>query len=490
MAYAFKTTPFAHQKLWFDRTCTIPAWGIWWEQGTGKTKLGIDTAAALFEAGEITALFIVAPNGVHRNWVSDELPKHLPDRLVDQTHTLLWHSALSNRKGFQELAYSALKHPGLLIVAMSYDAMMTQIGAEYAKLLLTKRRCFYILDESSRIKNPGAKRTKRILASARFAPYRRVMNGTPVDNSPFDVYTQAKFLRDDIWFGIGCGTFAAFKATFGVFTQGMNWNQNRSYQELVSFKNLELLKSVMDTTGCRVTKEEVFDLPPKLYQKRYFELGTRSRNTYNDLRDDFVSNLAEGEISAAIAIVRLGRLQQITSGFVPVEPSAGSTELAPILDLDVPNPRIELLREIVDDTPGKIIVWAKYTRDIDLILAALHEDGVRAVRYDGQVKDQDRAAALTEFRQGAARVFVSKVSVGGLGITLVEAKTVIYYNNTFRLSDRLQSEDRAHRHGQTHAVTYIDLIAQGTVDEQLVDALREKREVASFLTGDQLRAWL
>lgn len=486
----FKSKPFAHQLKWFDRTKETPNWALWWEQGTGKTKLGIDTAAHLFLSGAINCLFLLAPNGVHRNWISDEIPKHLPDEVAEGCTTVLYRTAAAGTIAFRDHAYSALRAPKLLIVAMSYDAIMTEAGGSYARLVMTKRKCLYVADESSRIKTPKAKRTIRVLASAKYAPFRRVMNGTPVDNSPFDVYTQAKFIKDDVWYPVGCASFSAFKTLFGVWREGWNGQQGRHFTQLVGYKNLELLKSVLDGIGCRVTKDEVFDLPPKLYTKRYFALAPNARKVYNEVRDDFISTLAEGEISAALAIVRLGRLQQIASGFVPVEPLDGSTEGRPVLDLDEPNPRVQLLREIVSDTPGKMIVWAKYDRDIDLILAAMKEDGVSAVRYDGRVNDAGRAAALADFQKGDARLFVSKVAVGGTGLTLIEATTMIYYDNTFRLGDRLQSEDRAHRHGQTKPVTYVDIVAEDTIDEKLVENLRTKKEMATFLTGDKIREWI
>lgn len=488
MPYVPKSKPFPHQALWLERTSAKPFWGLWWEQGTGKTKLGLDTAGVLLDAKEIDGLFLLAPNGVHRNWISDEIPKHVNEEVAAAATTVLYRTSAANTKSFQEMAYGALSCRGLLVVAMSYDAIMTEAGAHYARQVLTKRRCLYIADESSFIKTPRAKRTMRVLASAKYAPFRRVMNGTPIDNSPFDVYTQAKFLKDDVWHSIGCSTFAAFKTMFGVWREGWNGQQGQRFQQLVGYKNLSVLKGVIDSIGCRVTKEEVFDLPPKLYTKRYFDLGPRQRKVYNSIRDEFIAELAGGEVTAALAIVRLTRLQQITSGFVPV--LSDDPDAEPIVELETPNPRIALLREIIDGTPGKAIVWAKYDRDIDSILAAMKEDGIEAVRYDGRVDDEGRADALKRFQKGSAKLFVSKTRVGGTGLTLVEATTMVYYNNTFRLGDRMQSEDRAHRHGQTHPVTYIDLVANDTVDEKLVENLRMKKTMATFLTGDAVREWL
>lgn len=478
--YPFKTKPFAHQLDWWERTKDTPAWAILWEQGTGKTKLTIDTAAWMFERGRIDCLLVLAPNGVHRNWTVDEVPTHLPDHIPRTS--LLWHSSKANNVKAKAEAKAALKAPGLLVVAMSYDAIMTKAGDAYVMKLLAERRCFMVLDESVRIKNPKAKRTIRVLARGKGATFRRILTGTPVANSPFDVFTQFQFLNPTIWHAIGCRSFAAFKNYFGVWQDKMDPRSGRLFRDLVRYRNLSQLADITAKIGCRVTKEDVLDLPPKLYTKRYFDLSPKQAAAYRQMADSYEVRLESGEVTALLVIVQLLRFQQIVSGFL-VDENDNEVSLGE-------NPRLELLREIIEDVTGKVMVFAKFRHDVAAIVSALKADGLEVVRYDGDTSEPDRAAAVQAFQHGSARVLVGNPATLKEGLTLHAANTVIYYNNSYKLTDRLQSEDRAHRIGQKKAVTYIDIVATGTVDEKITDALRSKLDVASIITGDKLKEWI
>jgi SNF2 family DNA or RNA helicase len=479
--YPWQTEPFSHQREWWQRTRDVSAWAILWEQGTGKTKLTIDTAAWMFLRGQIDCLLVLAPNGVHRNWVTDEVPTHLPVT-VERT-ALLWTSAKANNVGAKKEAKAALAAPGLLVVAMSYDAIMTATGDAFVVKLLAQRRCLLVLDESVRIKTPKAKRTQRVLARGAGAKFRRILTGTPVANSPFDVFTQFKFIQPTIWDSIGCRSFVAFRNYFGVFQEMRDPRSGRMFKNLLRYRNLQKLADIVGTVSCRVLKEEVLDLPPKLYVKRYFELSDKQRRYYKEMADTYAVRLESGEVTAMLVIVQLVRFQQIISGFLVDE----NDTVIPLPE----NPRLTLLREIIaEDVQGKALVFAKFVFDIDVIMAALKEDGIEAVRYDGSTSADDRADAIERFQRGSARVLVGNPATIKEGLTLHAANTVIYYNNSFKLVDRLQSEDRAHRIGQRNAVTYIDIVAEGTVDEKIVTALRNKLDIASMITKDKLKEWI
>lgn len=491
-SYPFRTKPFSHQLEWFQRSRELAAFAVLWEQGTGKSKLTVDTAAWLYLSGQINCVLVLAPNGVHRNWTMNEVPTHLPESVPRRC--LLWHSSKANNVGFKREAAEALSDRRLLIVAMSYDAIMTKAGDAFVVKLLAQRKVLMVLDESARIKNPKAKRTIRVLARGKAAAYRRILTGTPVANSPFDVFTQFQFLNPAIWHKIGCRSFAAFKNFFGVWRDMMDPRSGRMFRDLVRYRNLNHLAAITERVGSRVTKAEVLDLPPKLYSKRYFALSPEQVRAYAEMATSFELRFEAGEVDAMLAIVQLLRFQQIVCGFIPVEPILGPDGL-PTGDgkkvVEFPaNPRLELLREIVEDTEGKLIIWAKFRYDIDRIMAALKADGIEAVRYDGSTKLADRAEAIDRFQTGTARAFVANPAAAGEGLTLHAATTVIYYNNSFKLTDRLQSEDRAHRIGQHHPVYYIDIVAEDTVDEKIVNALRDKLDVASIVTGDKLKEWI
>lgn len=473
--------PFQHQQDIFDTTKNNKYHGLLLEQGTGKSRITIDTAAWLYAQGEIDGVVVVAPNGVHRNWCSDEIPKHLHADVPCFAYS--YSSTKAKTKDQERKLEALLAYDWLAVLTISYDAMITDAGKAFAKKFLTQRRCLYVLDESTRIKNPAAIRTKTILASAKFAPYRRILTGTPITNGPFDVYSQMRFLDEDFWKMDGFGSYTVFKQFFGVFRRMTNSHTGRLFDQCVAYQNLPILQRILARASSRVLKEDVLDLPPKIFSNRYFEMTPVQCRMYEELRNDYVTRLDnnEDDIVAGLAIVRLMRLQQITCNYIPTEPDK------PVTMISDKNPRLELLEDICEDVPHQAIIWSRFTKDIDLICDML---GKKAVRYDGKVDENGRIETLNKFHGGEAQFFVGNPAACSEGLTLTEAKTVIRYTNNFKLSERLQSDDRAHRIGQDKSVHYIDLICQGTIDNHIVKSLLAKFDIASQLTGDTLKQWL
>lgn len=489
----FKTAPLGHQHEDVQAHGRDPFWGRFWEPGCGKTWPTLKEAAELYDARAITGMLVLAPNGVHRNWVVDQIPAHMPDALVERARIHTWQTSKVDTNWHREAADAVLKHRGFSIVAMSYDAVMTEAGCAFWKAFLKQRPSLYVLDESPRIKAPSTKRTKRILGSHTGAPFRRILTGTPVDDKPFDVYAQIKFLNPTAWHCVGAGDFTAFKAQFGVWKkreivigqQPDGTPKTREFPMLVEYRNMRMLREVVARHGSRLRKEDVLDLPPKLYSKRYFEMTPPQRRAYEQLKKDMVTFLDTGDmIAAELVITRMLRLQQVTSGWLPNEEG---DKLVAVCD---PNPRVRLLLEELEDLGHQAIVWAKYRQDITLILDALRAADITAVRYDGECSEDQMAQAVDAFKRGDVQVFVANPKKGGEGITLTGAKTVIYYNNDFHLARRLQSEDRAHRIGQTSPVHIIDLAAVDSIDEKIIEILRSKQEMAAYIQGDEARSWL
>jgi hypothetical protein len=532
MTYEPKTEQFSHQRKVLDDTWDQPGYAIWWEQGTGKSKALIDNGGKLFAEGAIDGIFVLAPNGLHRNFVTKEIPKHLPDGMAEDAKTMFWRTEKAGTKWHQEAARSFVedKKCGIKVLTMSFDGIMTDAGRAVAKEFLTTHRCLYGVDESGRIKEPKADRTKRVLASASFAPFRRVMTGTPIANAPWDAYTQIKFVDDNFWRGHGLDSPEAMRAQFGVWEKGARrvhpaqarWPSGKlkffkyppgfpdsQKSEYVlkdglallrfpkqvqdddgrpQFKNLDRLREILSPIRSRVLKKDVFDLPPKVYTPLEFDLSTKQRAAYDSLEKLGFTKAGERFCSTSLALTVMLRLQQIACGYIVADLEPGDEDPV-VIPID-PNPRLELLSEVVADLDHQAIIWARFTPDIDFIMERLAKMGKTAVRYDGKVGDDERAENEDMFHAGAAQFFVAKASTGGEGLTLNEAKTHIYYSNTFKLIERLQSEDRSHRWGQDTKVNYIDLMARDTVDERIIFALQNKLDVASAVTGDSLKEWI
>ena len=531
---------------------------------TGKSKLTIDTACWLWLRGLIDGVLVVAPNGVHRNWVEKEIPDHVPDEVIKHVRAFHYQSPRADTKWHKQAVKAVIEHKGFAWLTISYEAFMTASGKRALIDFFDKRHLLYVLDEAHYIKTPTAERTKSILRSAKYAPFRRVLTGTPIAQGPFDAYSQIKFLIDDYWKQNRLGTFTEFKQHFGIWKKGWNptafnpktkKNDGNEYDVLVGYRRLDQLNAMIQPVSSRVTKDDVLNLPPKLYSKRFFPMTPEQGKLYRQLRDEYIVWLETGGIErdaaavaaepspdacptclgkrevefdgfiypcpdcgdapdlgaegttpviAALAITRLLRLQQITCGYLPTD-----DEAEPVYTIPGPNRRLDLLCDLIEESQHKVIVWARFQMDITLIMDALRERGISAVRYDGLVNDDERADAKARFQgerplyhngqvvgreavppEEQARVFVGNPAAGATGLTLTAAKTVIYYSNSFKLIDRLQSEDRAHRIGQDNSVLYIDLVAEDSVDEKVVEALRNKFNVASQITGDRLKEWL
>jgi SNF2 family DNA or RNA helicase len=475
----FKTKPFAHQAKALELSKDKTVFALLMEQGTGKTKVAIDNVAYLYFRGEIDALLVVAPNGVHRNWVDDELPAHMWDSVPYQA--MIFRSGKANSAKFKRDFDDLITFDGLAVLAINVDALITANGKEAVKRFLT-RKVFMAVDESTDIKSPSAKRTKAARTFGRLARFRRILTGTPTgDGSPLDLYSQFAFLDPDI---IGLRSFTAFKHEHAILeTRIIPGQTRRTFQQVVGYKNLDRLNAVISPHSFRVTKDDALpDLPPKIFTKRYIELSTEQARLYRELRSNFLVELQDGSVvTAAMAMTRIMRLQQIACGHIGTGPGEPSKRIPG------PNPRLDTLVEVLEQYPGKTIVWCRFTDDINLIMETFPDV---SVRYDGNTSEEERSESKIEFQRGTARLLVGNPKAGGRGLTLHAAQNVVFFSNYFGLETRQQAEDRAHRIGLQHRVNYIDLIAEGTVDEKIVRALRAKQNIANLITGDTAREWI
>lgn len=468
-------------EVWRD-TRDLDAFALFWEMGAGKTLASIMTAAWRYRKGEIDALVVLAPKGVYLNWENVELPKHMPDWVDWRAYS--WRSTKAKTKKAQRAFEATITHDGLAVFAMNYEATITDKGGPALKRFLTERRCMLVCDESARLKTPGSKTSQRVVAAAKYAPVRRILTGTPISQGPFDVYAQVRVLDPDFWKDREMRNFALFQHRYAIFERRTNYGTGQRFDALVRYRNLDELKGFVAEISDRKLKSEVMAyLPPKIYNTRIFEMHPDQRRLYNQVRDEFRAILESGEeVSGDFVMTRLTRLQQISCGFTGTDD-----------EVNVPvgtNVRLAALLELLDEVQGKAIVFARWTWEVDQICSAL---GDSCVRYDGQTSADDRVRAIEEFQNSpdGPRFFVGKVSVAGEGITLHRAGTVIFCSNSYRLDQRLQAEDRAHRAGMPdRAVNYIDLVADDTYDAKILDALRSKRDVGAEVTGDTLPDWI
>ena len=446
------------------------------EMGTGKTKVLIDNLAMLYDKGKVDGALIVAPKGVVKTWYEQEVPTHLPDHI--ENVAVLWQPNITKTQ--QEKLESLFEiETALHILIMNVEAFSTDKGVKFASKFLNSHKTLMAVDESTTIKTPTAKRTKNIIGIGKHAKYRRIMTGSPITKNPLDLYTQCEFL--DPWL-LDFTSYYAFRNRYAEM-KTMHI-RGRSIQVVDQFKNLGELSETVKTFSERVLKEDCLDLPPKIFMKRYISLTPDQKKIYEQMKKQAIAVL-NGKVTTTMTVLtQLMRLHQITCGHFTADD--GSTQ-------PVNSNRLNELMDVLAETEGKAIIWANYQLSVgEIIQRIIKEYGEGSyVHYYGLTSQEDRQDNIRKFQNDPkCRFIIGTPQTGGYGITLTQAHTVIYYSNGYDLEKRLQSEDRAHRIGQNKTVTYIDMIAEDTVDEKIVEALRKKINIASEVMGEELKEWI
>ncbi len=476
--YVFKTEPYDHQRSVFRDSWHRECYALFMEMGTGKSKIVVDTIALLQEVGEIDTVLIVAPKGVFHNWVRKEIPAHLPDRIE---HSICaWQPNITQK--YRDEFQAFINSDKLKIFVMNVEAFSTSKGAETAAWFAKKfgEKGMMVVDESTAIKNRKANRTKAIVAAGKFFTYKRLLTGSPVTKSPMDLFSQCLFLGDNY---LGYPNYYAFQGRYAVVQRRSMGH--RSFQQIVGFQRLDELNLKLDDFSSRVLKKECLDLPEKVYIRREVELTSEQKKLYRQMSKLALAELQDGSlVSTNNVLTQIMRLQQICCGHVKDDQGF-------LIDID--NNRLDELLNICEETSGKVIIWANWVHDIVNIDEALAiRFGQKTVQsYYGSTEASTRQNVVEEFQNpdSPMRFFVGNSRTGGMGITLTEASTVIYYSNNYDLEIRVQSEDRAHRIGQKNNVTYIDLVSPRTIDEKILTALQNKQNIASTVLGEELREW-
>ena len=478
--YKFKTKPYEHQLKALEKSWASDTYALFMEMGTGKSKVLVDNIAILYDRGAIKGALIVAPKGVYKNWDAIEFPTHLPDHI--ECTKVLWEPTATKKKQ-AELDTLFDDKGDLKILIMNVEAFSTNKGLDFARSFLNifVGRALIGIDESTTIKNPTAKRTKNILKIGDLAKYRRILTGSPVTKSPLDLFSQCEFLDP---YHLGHASYYSFRARYANMVK-RNFG-GRQVQLVVSYRRLDELADILDKFSYRVLKEDCLDLPEKVFTKRLVELTPEQDKAYKQMKQMALAMLDNGEVMTTVNVMtQLMRLHQITCGHFKADD--GTTTA-------LKNNRMDALLQLLEETDGKVIIWANYREDIKNIVAALKKayGDASTVEYHGGVDSTLRQEHIAQFQQknGPTRYFVGNAQTGGYGITLTAANTVIYYSNSYDLEKRLQSEDRAHRIGQTGSVTYVDLITENTVDDKIVKSLRNKINIANEIMGEDIKEWI
>lgn len=459
-----KSTMMVHQEKAFAIGTTLDAAGFLMEQGTGKTLSAIAVAGHRFMVGHVTQCIVVAPLSVVPVWQA-EFDKHADfPCMVAPVRT----KDLKRVDKIDDL-FGANLVPRLKVLVVNYETLWRIMDQLKAWL---RSGSLAILDESQKIKNGQAKQSKAAHTLGQLCKYRLILTGTPVTQSPMDVFSQYRFLNPDV-FG---RSFIQFRSRYAIM------GGYQGYQ-IVGYQNLPELADKAHSIAYRVTKDECLDLPPTTDQVLYCELD-ESAKVYRQMEKDMVAIVGGEKVTTPIILTQLLRLQQITGGFIPLANTEVSAE-AQRLET-VGHEKISLLRELVTDYPvtKQLVVFARFIPEIKAIAEVCRACGFKTGVLSGNTSPKDRGELVNRFQKGHIRVLVIQIQTGGLGITLTAADTAIFYSTSFSFADYEQARARIHRIGQKRPVTYIHLIARGTIDEQIMLALKEKRNIAELVVDN------
>ena len=478
MNYKFKTKPYGHQLDALEASWDKEVFAYFMEMGTGKSKVLLDNAAILYDKGEINALLLIAPKGVYKNWYDSEIPTHLPDH-VDKK-IVLWKTSDKSIK--QKKILNTLFESGsdLRILIMNVESFSSGDGADFAyKFLSAHPKSMIAIDEATTIKTPTSNRTRKIVALRNMCKYRRILTGSPVTKSPLDLYSQCQFL--DPWL-LGHESYTTFKARYAE-TRKIQVN-GRQVEIITGYRHLQELSDKVVGFSKRILKEDCLDLPEKTYVKHYVELTDEQRKLYKQMKKEAIAFLNGKMQSSATVMTQLMRLHQITCGHFTADDNTIQ---------DLPSSRLSELMNILENVEGKTIIWSHYTHDVRRIIEEIKkvygDDSV--VDYYGQTDTDSRSKNIKKFQtDDKCRFFVGTTHTGGYGITLTAGSNMIYFSNGYDLEKRQQSEARIDRIGQTRKMTYIDIMAQDTIDERIVKALRKKVNIANAIMKEDYKEWI
>jgi SNF2 family DNA or RNA helicase len=449
---------FDHQKAVFEEAKDREFFGLLWEQGCGKTRVAIELAEHHYEQGSITAILVITTKGLVRNWSDVEIPAHA-------FHPYLY-------RVWPNKDFPLSSKPCLFYWFVNVDALRTEpFVTRFKEFIQVHPNFIAIVDESTIIKAPSAKRTKVALKIGRLAKRRLIMTGLPTPKSPLDIYTQCEFLKQ---YALGFSHFTQFKyrhAEIRMVTMG-----NRMFPEIQGYKHLGELKQKLSQFTSIIKKEDCLDLPPTSLRFFPVPLTKEQRKYYDELRKQMMTMVENRLVDAKNVISMINKCLQLCSGQIKLEDGTY---------LDVPTDRLDALEELVEECPGQSIVWTAFVHNAVAIGKKFGKDAL--LLPSGLTLDQ-RQTVLATFKSGIGKILVANPASAGHGITLTNCSNIIHYSRSFNFEHRAQADARIHRIGQTKPCLYTDLCDPKTLEMRVIKILTAKEKMSDFmLDGNFLR---
>ncbi len=495
MAYPYKTEPLGKQRQVIEDNWHRPAHALLCRPGTGKSKMCIDHAGHLFLADKIRAMIIIAPNNVHTQWVAEALPKHMSDGVAWSGGA--YHSRIG-KTALNKLRASLNVKDTLRVLAVSFEGLQTPTGKELVQGLLREHSgaTLVVVDESHRVSNTKAAGYKAVFKIVRQASFRRIATGTLLRQNPFSAYGQFELLGHNL---LGFGSLAAFKSMFAEMLpkeHGLVKRIAKDFKEKTGrtihpqiqardaddrpiYKNLGFLRQRLAEWSSFMTLQDVSGTEPiVMASTRFVRMTIEQRRLYDDLQQHGIADAPNGELTVDGTLALSLRLAQIVGGFMP---SDDDPQAQPVQG---DNPKMDELRTILEELGDeKIIVWCKFKAELLAVAAALREQfeapGVVA-EYHGDVPQRQRDINKTRFAiDPTCRYFVAQPKAGGTGLDGLQlaCRYMVFYSNDYSYTDREQAVSRLARTGGSHVVNTIDLMAEDSIDLDIVKCMQSAEDV-------------
>ena len=481
----FKLKPYAHQLKALEACKIHDDYALLWEMGTGKTGAMINVLRYQYgKRKRILRTLILGPLAVVKNWEREfEIHSWVPQEKI----YALNKAGAKRNKLIDEVCQ---KEDGILV--LNYQALARKDAVD---AILKWKPEILVCDESHMLKNPQAKTAKTVYKLSMSCLHRYILTGTPILNSELDIFQQYKILDGGATFGM---VFNRFRAEY--FINDNAFNPHMSWPKWIPnpYKNVQSdISHMMYRKASRINKELFLDLPPLVKQTYEVQMSPEQARAYKEMRQNYITWIQskdsgprdkEGKLQpvvAQLAVTKLLRLQQIISGYVKTD-----------VGEEVPfskNPRLKALEELVESLvkDHKIIIWCSFKCDykvIDKMLTHLKiyelNQEFEHVFLTGEQTGGQKQDAIDRFqRDPKTKIIVANRASGGTGVNLTQAAYSIVYSRDFSLANELQSEARNHRGGSEihERITKIDLVTPDTVDSQVLEALKQKKNISDVI---------
>lgn len=453
-----KATLYEHQQRAYDFALDTLEQGkglaILADMGTGKSLMTIAITGTLAQEKGVKRMLVVCPKSIVGVW-EEEFRKFANYRYA----LTVLDGTISKKKS----AFSFMTGDALQVIVVNYESAW-RLEKEITKW----KPDLIVCDESSKIKNPGTSQSKAMHKLGKLTKYNIILTGTPITNNPLDIFSQYKFLDEDI---LG-GSYYLFRNRYAVFGGYQN-------HQIIGYRHLAELVEKVHEIAYRIKIEDAVDLPPFIDETRTIKLEPKAQSIYTQIeRDCYAALSADAEVTARNVLTQLLRLSQCTGGYIRDDVSGVAQAVS--------TAKLDALEDIIDtcqDEGKKVVVFARFVPEIEAIEKLLKKKDIGYALIYGATTD--RADQVKKFQEDEdCRVFIGQLQTTGMGLTLTAASVAVFYSLDFSYANYEQSRARIHRIGQKEKCLYVHLVCKGTVDERIMNALKHKGDVAKLMVDD------